>query len=381
MRIIIAPNSFKESLTAAEVAKHLSVGILRGMPEAEVICRPIADGGDGTLQTLVASYGGKIKKQIVKGPLGEPVSAQWGLIESGKTAVIEMARASGLNLVPPDRRNPMQTSTYGTGELIKAALDSNVEQIIVGIGGSATVDGGMGMLSALGVRFLTAQGERLTGNGSDLRKIKIIDCSGLDPKVGKVKFMVASDVVNPLIGDEGAASIFGPQKGATPEMVEILEGNMSHYARKMSEFLDKDMRHVPGAGAAGGLGAAFMAFFEAELKSGIDLILDATNFNDALKDAALVITGEGRLDSQTAAGKAPMGVARRAYNAGVPVIGIAGEVCPSASILLKKGFTALFSLTNGPLTLQEAIENTPLLLDTLGEQIARTLKLGMNYSS
>ncbi len=376
MKIIIAPNSFKESLAAADVAKHLKIGILRGMPEAEVICRPIADGGDGTLHTLVSSYDGKIKEQKVKGPLGEPVDAQWGLIENGRTAVIEMAGASGLNLVPPDKRNPMLTSTYGTGQLIEAALDSGVEQVIVGIGGSATVDGGMGMLSALGVRFLTEQGEELKGNGGDLGRIKTIDCSGLYPKASVVNFLVASDVTNPLIGEEGAARIFGPQKGATKEMVAVLEETMAHSARKMSVYLGKDMSFVPGAGAAGGLGAAFMAFLDADLKSGIDLILDATNFCEALKDAALVMTGEGRLDSQTAAGKAPMGVARKAYSADVPVIGIAGEVCPSASVLLNQGFPALFSLTNGPITLQEAIENTPTLLENLGEQIARTLKLG-----
>ncbi len=375
MKIIIAPNSFKESLAATEVAEHLKAGFLKGMPGAKIICLPIADGGDGTLEALISSCKGTIKEQVVEGPLGELVSAQWGLIDGQKTAVIEMAQASGLKLVTLDKRNPLLTSTYGTGQLIKAALDSGVDKIIVGIGGSATVDGGMGMLSALGVSFSDDAGRLLKGNGHCLGKIQLIDCAKLHPGINRVKFLVASDVKSPLIGEAGAAGIFGPQKGATPEMVELLEQNMQHYAVKIKELLHKDMSYVPGAGAAGGLGAALMAFMDAELKPGIEIILAAVNFQEALKDAELVITGEGRLDSQTAAGKAPLGVAGPAHDRGIPVIGIAGEVSGGASVLLKAGFTALFSLVNGPMSLEEALKNTPALLENIAEQIARTLKV------
>jgi glycerate kinase len=348
------------------------------MPGVEIVCLPVADGGDGTLSALVESCGGEIREEIVEGPLGEQVRAKWGLIDGQKTAIIEMAGASGLKLVPREKRNPMLTSSYGTGQLISAALEAGVEKVIIGIGGSATVDGGMGMLSALGVKFLNAQGEILKGRGADLGKIEDIDCTELNPKIQGVKFLVASDVTSPLIGEQGAARVFGPQKGAAPEMVEILEKGMLHYARKVNRFSGKDMRYIPGAGAAGGMGAALMVFLGAELKTGITLILEAAHFREMLEGASLVITGEGRLDSQTAAGKAPMGVARMAHAMNVPVIGVAGEVCPSASLLFKKGFSALFSIVNGPIPLDKAIKNAPLLLENLGEQIARALKIGQH---
>jgi glycerate kinase len=381
MKVIIAPNSFKESLAAPEVAEHLRIGFLRGAPEAEVVCLPVADGGDGTLDALVNACSGEVKEQTVKDPLGKDVPAQWGLIDGGETAVIEMARASGLRLIPRGQRNPLLANSYGTGQLIRAALDSGAGKVIVGIGGSGTVDGGMGMLSALGVRFLDEQGRTLQGNGADLGRVQTIDCSGLDFRTRKVKFVVAGDVTSPLVGEQGAARVFGPQKGATPEMVEVLEGNMLHYARKIKEFLGKDISYIPGAGAAGGLGAALMAFLGAEFSKGIDLVLDAYRFPEVLQGASLVITGEGRLDSQTAADKAPLGVARMAHGMGVPVIGIAGEVCSSAWVLLEHGFSALFSLVNGPITLDEAIKNTPTLLECLGEQIARTLGIGRGLTN
>jgi glycerate kinase len=376
MKVVIAPNSFKESLTAIEVAEYLKLGFLKGLPTAKIICLPIADGGDGTLDALLASCAGKLKEHQVEDPLGDTINAQWGLIDEGKTAIIEMARASGLRLVPNKKRNPLLTSSYGTGQLIRAALDSQVEKIIVGIGGSATVDGGMGMLSALGVRFLDEQGKLLKGSGGELGEIQDIDCSGLHPGISQVVFQVASDVISPLTGPQGAAMVFGPQKGATPSIVKLLEKNMQHYALKIKHCLAKDVSHIPGAGAAGGMGAALISFLGAEFKYGIDLVLKTSRFQEQLQGAALVITGEGRLDSQTAAGKAPMGVARLAQAAGIPVIGVAGEVAPSAYILLEQGFSALFSLVNGPITLKAAIYNTPGLLKNLGEQIARIIKLG-----
>ncbi len=381
MKIIIAPNSFKESLSAVKVAEHLKIGFLRGIPDAQIICQPIADGGDGTLDALASLSGTQIMQETVTGPLGNRVSAEWAIIKNGKTAVIEMAGASGLILVPPDARNPMITSTYGTGQLISAAIKKGIKKIIIGIGGSATVDGGMGMLCALGVDFCDNRGNKLKGGGSDLGKIHTIDTSKLNDIIHDVRFMAACDVTSPLIGEHGAARVFAPQKGASAQMVETLEANMVHYAGKIKEFLGINISYTAGAGAAGGLGAALMAFLQAEFKKGIDLILDMLNFKQTLKGASLLITGEGRLDSQTMAGKAPMGAASIAYNMGIPVIGIAGSVSDDAHILLAHGFSAMFSLVNTPMSLKEAMQNTPALLENIAEQIARTIKQGADIGA
>ena len=326
MKIVIAPDSFKESLTALEVAQAIEKGMRNVLPEAEFIKVPMADGGEGTVQSLVDATGGTIISRTVTGPLGEPVEAFLGLSGDKKTAVIEMAAASGLHLVPVEKRNPLITTTRGTGELISAALDFDVEHIIIGIGGSATNDGGAGMAQALGIKLLDVAGAEIGEGGGALGEISSIDMTQIDPRLSSVKIEVACDVDNPLTGPTGASAIFGPQKGATPEMVKILDQNLHHYAETISSNLGKDIEQVPGAGAAGGLGGGLMAFLSAELKRGVEIVLDATRLEEQVKDADLVITGEGKIDAQTVFGKTPIGVAKTAKKHNVSVIAIAGNV-------------------------------------------------------
>ncbi|HUS92646.1 MAG TPA: glycerate kinase [Phycisphaerae bacterium] len=327
MRIVIAPDSFKECLSAAEVAAALAEGARDACPDARIELCPMADGGEGTVAAMVAATGGEARSVRVSGPLGEPRTAELGLLGDGRTAVIEMAAASGLDLVPPARRNPMLTTTRGTGELIRAALDAGAGEVLVGIGGSATVDGGCGCAQALGVRFLDASGAACAPGlgGGALAGIRRIDLAGRDPRVAEARFRVACDVTNPLTGPDGAAAVYGPQKGATPEMVQRLDAGLAHLAGLIRRDLGVDVEPLPGAGAAGGLGAGLVAFLGAELRRGVVIVAEAVRLAQRLAGADLCLTGEGRFDRQSLSGKTAVGVARVARDAAVPVICIPGQ--------------------------------------------------------
>ncbi|NLX20518.1 MAG: glycerate kinase [Phycisphaerae bacterium] len=329
MRIVIAPDSFKEALSAAEVCRAIARGVRRVCPDAVLDLVPMADGGEGTVDALIAATQGRRCSTTVCGPLAEPVVASWGMLGSpGRAAVLEMAAASGLGLVPPDRRNPLHTSTYGTGELIRAALEQGAERLLIGIGGSATTDGGAGAAQAVGVRFLDASGKALPEGlaGGRLADISRVDLASRDPRIAHVTIEAACDVDNPLCGPRGAAAVFGPQKGATPEQVARLDENLAHLARLVERDLGMSVADLPGAGAAGGLGAGLMAFFGAMLRPGIELVMQALKLADRLAGADLVITGEGRIDAQSMMGKVISGVGREARRCGVPAIALVGSV-------------------------------------------------------
>jgi glycerate kinase len=376
LKIIAAPNAFKESLSAPDVASSIAKGIHRVLPDAEVIQVPVADGGDGTVEALVAATDGRKVSCQATGPLGEQVDAYYGLLGDVKTAVIEMAVASGLHLVPEDKRDPLKTTTYGTGELIAAALDQGVEKVIVGIGGSATVDGGAGMAQALGCALLDDKGEDIPLGGGGLGQLSKVELSKRHPRLAAVQAVVACDVDNPLTGPQGAPAVYGPQKGATPGMVEQLDGYLQNYAKILKRDLGLDVDRVPGAGAAGGLGAGLMAFLGAELKSGVDIVIEAARLEKKMAGADLVITGEGKLDGQTVYGKAPIGVARMAKKHGIPVIGIAGALADGADGLVEHGIDAVFSIVPGPMSLEEAMRDAAELVEFAVEQVVRVVVLG-----
>ncbi len=376
VKIVIAPDSFKGSLTALEAANAIEEGLKRFFPEAEIIKVPMADGGEGTVQSLVDATGGRIVKRIVTGPLGDKVEAQFGILGDGRTAVIEMASASGLPLVPPDKRNPMVTTTYGTGELIKAALDMGCRKFIIGIGGSATNDGGGGMAQALGVKLLDEEGNDIPFGGGGLLKLDRIDISTLDPRIAESEIVVACDVDNPLTGPRGAARVYSPQKGATPDMVEILDKALEHFAEVVKRDLGRDIKDVPGAGAAGGLGAGLMAFLNARLQLGVDIVIEATGLEGKVKGADLVITGEGGIDSQTIYGKTPIGVAKVAKKFGIPVLAVAGGISDDASVVYEHGIDGLMSIIPRPMTLDEAMAQGKKLLSDAAERIARLIAVG-----
>ncbi len=372
--MVIAPDSFKGSLLSPDVAAAIADGVKRAAPRAEVVQVPMADGGEGTVQALVAATGGRLETVTVEGPLGEPVQATFGILGDGKTAVIEMAAASGLPLVPPDRRDPTKTTTYGTGQLIRAALDRGVERIIIGIGGSATNDCGCGMAQALGVKFYDSQGREIERvSGGRLLDVARIDASGRDPRLSSVRITIASDVDNPLYGPQGAAHVYAPQKGATPEQVELLDRGLRHMAEVIRRDLGVDVAHVPGAGAAGGLGAGLMAFCGADMRLGVELVIEAVGLEEKMAGADLVITGEGKVDEQTAFGKAPAGVARVARKLGVPVVAVGGAVAEQIEALWREGFAAAFCILRQPMTLEEAMapEQARRNLAYAGEQIVR----------
>ncbi|PSV12090.1 glycerate kinase [Photobacterium leiognathi] len=370
MKIIIAPDSYKESLTAMEVATAIENGFRQVIPNAEYIKLPMADGGEGTVQSLVDASNGTIIERSVTGPLGEQVNGFFGLMGDGKTAIIEMAAASGLHLVSPELRNPMLTTSFGTGELILAALDKGVEHIIVGIGGSATNDGGIGMAQALGVRFLDENNKQISYSGGALDRLHRIDISNIDPRLVSVKLEVACDVDNPLYGEKGASQVFGPQKGATPEMVTQLDNNLAHYAEIIKRDLGKDVKDMAGAGAAGGMGAALLGLFNAQLRPGIEIVMDAVNLADVLQDADLVITGEGRIDSQTIHGKTPIGVARTAKRFNKPVIGIAGSLSYDCNIVHEHGIDAVFSVVPRSVSLAEALAEAAINVELTARNVA-----------
>ena len=374
MRVVVAPDSYKGSVSAVGVAAALERGVLRVFPQAEVRKIPIADGGEGTVEALVTATGGKIRQERVRGPLGEAVEAYWGILGDGETAVIEMAAASGLPLVPSERRDPRITTTYGTGELIRAALDAGLRRIIIGIGGSATNDGGTGMAQALGAKFLAADGTELPPGGGALAKLKTMDLSGLDSRLAATEITVACDVDNPLCGSRGASAVFGPQKGATPAMVAELDSALAHFAECARAETERDVADLAGAGAAGGLGAGLLFFTPAKLRPGVEIVLEAVKFAEVVKDAAFVITGEGRTDFQTAYGKAPVGVAKVAKQFSVPVFCISGGLGDGADDVLAQGIDAVMSICSRPLSLEECMRDGATLIEEAAARLCRILQ-------
>jgi glycerate kinase len=381
MKIVIAPQSFKGSLSAREVTDAMVHGIQRVLNDAELVPVPMADGGEGTVDALVSSTGGTFRQDKVTGPLGDKFNATWGILGDGTTAVIEMAAASGITLVPPDRLNPMVATTYGTGELIRAALEAGCRQLIVGIGGSATNDGGAGMAQALGISLLDENNDELLPGGAALAHLKRIDIKGRDTRLTACRVTVASDVTNPLYGKQGASCVYGPQKGATEEMCQHLDKALEHYAKIIRHDLGIDVGSVPGAGAAGGLGAGLIAFLGAELRPGIDIICEAVGLSEHLKGAGLVFTGEGRIDAQTMSGKTIVGVAKRAQKFNIPVIAIAGEVAISNEELTRYGIDAALSIVPGPISLDESSTNAGELITEATERALRLIMIEPDHRS
>ena len=378
MKIVIASDSFKENLTSLQVAACIEKGIKKVLPKAKVIKVPMADGGEGTVQALVDATGGKFAHKKVTGPDGNKVSAHYGLLGDGVTGVIEMAEASGLHLVAKKDRNPLKATTYGTGELIVDAMNKGIKTIIIGLGGSATVDGGAGMAQALGVRFLNKSGKEITEHlgGGMLTKIATIDMSQVNPLVKKTQIIIASDVINPLAGKKGAAYVFGPQKGASPAQVKTLDDNLKYFGQLIKKQLKKDVASKPGAGAAGGLGAALMAFTRSKMKRGVDLVVDITELKKHLKGADLVITGEGRVDFQTAFGKTPSGVAKAAKKFKVPVVAIGGCLTDDANGVFEHGIHGLDSAAAKDMSFEMAIKDSRKHLALAGERVIRMLLIG-----
>lgn len=376
MKIIIAPDSFKESMSAECAAHAIKKGFKSVFPDAQYLCLPIADGGEGTVDALITATGGERVSLEVKGPLGDRVSAYYGLLHNGKTAVIEMAQASGLMLVSPELRNPMLTTSYGTGQLIQDALEKGVNKIILGIGGSATVDGGVGMLQALGATFYDSQQNKLGFGGEVLKHIATIDTSKMAPQLQHCVIEVACDVDNPLVGERGAAMIFGPQKGATSSMILTLEQGLNQFADVIQKVKGRDFRHLSGGGAAGGLSVAAAAFMNAQLKSGIDIVIEAVKLEEEILDTDLVIVGEGSMDGQTAGGKAPLGIARVAAKYNVPVIAFSGVLGKGVEALHQEGINAFFSILPGLSSLDEALKQGPENLQQTAFNIAKVLQLG-----
>ena len=372
-KYVVAPDSFKESMTAKEVCDAMEKGIKEADSAAEVIKVPMADGGEGTVDSLVDATQGQRVIVEVTGPLGNKISAYYGILGNGTTAVIEMAKASGLEIVEKKKRNPMITTTFGTGELIRDALDHNVKEIIIGLGGSSTNDGGSGMAQALGAKLLDQNNHQIPFGGGNLDKLDKIDISNLDSRLQDVKIILASDVTNPLIGKDGASRVFGPQKGATPEMVEKLENNLQHYAKIVKRDLNKEVALVSGAGAAGGLGAGLIAFTTCEMRRGVDLAIEVTKLEEKIRDADYVFTGEGGTDFQTKFGKTPYGVAKLGKKYHKPVISLAGYLGEGIDSLYSEGFTAIFGVIPGACDLSTALKNGPSNVARTTENIVRLL--------
>ncbi len=376
MKILIAPQSFKGSISALDAARAIEDGVLSILPDAETVLSPVADGGDGTLETLIEGSGGEIRSVEVTGPLGERRVAEWGAMGDGETAVIEMARTSGLALVPLELRNPLTTTTYGLGEAVLAALDDGFKRFIVGIGGSATNDAGAGMAQALGAYLLDADGRSLPSGGGALAKLHSIDLSRIPTLLRECSFMVACDVTNPLTGPEGASAIYGPQKGATPDTVQILDDALGNFAEVVRRDLNIDIEYMQGSGAAGGLGGGMVAFLGAELRRGVDIVLDIVDIERSLDGVELVITGEGALDYQTVYNKAPVGVAQRAAQRGIPVIAITGMLGDRFELVFEHGISAAVAIPNGPMTLEEASERAYELIAESVRGVLRMMRVG-----
>lgn len=378
MKIVIAPDSFKGSVSAEEAAIAIDRGIKKVHPNIETVLLPVADGGEGTMESLVAATKGRKVEATVSDPFGNPITAEYGLLGNQKTCVVEMASASGLCLISTDSLNPMIASTYGTGELIKKALDDGYRNFIVAIGGSATNDGGIGLLQALGMKMLDEFGNPVGCGGEALSKIQLIDDSHWDQRIKESTFLIASDVQNPMVGKEGASYIFGPQKGATLEMVKSLDDGMRNWADVIEGHTGVQLHDLPGAGAAGGVGGALVAFFPSSIKRGIDTVLEYAELNQALEKADLVITGEGQIDYQTASGKTPMGVAQAAQKKGIPTIVLTGSIGDGIETLYQYGIKSVHSIVNGPMTLDDAIEKASDLLTQTAEQVIRVYFCGFN---
>ncbi|TPV22652.1 glycerate kinase [Pantoea anthophila] len=375
MKIVIAPDSYKESLSALEVASAIEAGFRDIFPDAHYVKIPVADGGEGTVEAMVAATKGNIVRLKVTGPLGTQVEAFYGLSGDASTAYIEMAAASGLERVPAAQRDPLITTSFGTGELIRHALDKGIGHIIIGIGGSATNDGGAGMMQALGARLLDDRGQQIGHGGGALPDLASIEIDALDARLRQCRIEVACDVTNPLTGKEGASAVFGPQKGATPALVQQLDQALTHYAAIIQRDLDIDVLHIPGGGAAGGMGAALHAFCQAELRRGIEIVTEALGLAEQVKDADLVITGEGRIDSQSINGKVPVGVASVAKRFNKPVIGIAGSLTADVGVVHQHGIDAVFSVLYSICTLDEALATAGKNVTMTARNVAATLKL------
>jgi glycerate kinase len=376
MKVVIAPQAFKGSISALRAAEAMAEGVRRVSPEADTVLVPVADGGDGTLETLVEASGGEVRTSEVTGPLGERRTAVWGAMGDGRTAVIEMARTSGLALVAVEDRNPLIATTYGLGEAMRDALDAGFRRFIVGIGGSATNDAGAGMAQALGARLLDAGGADLPPGGAALAGLDRIDLAGLDARISDSDVAVACDVSNPLTGPEGASAVYGPQKGATPEMVRQLDAALVHLVYVVRRDLGVEIETVPGAGAAGGLGGGMIGFLGGRLQAGVDIVLSAVGLEDRLEGADLVLTGEGSVDYQTVYNKAPIGVARLAKARGIPVVAIAGSLGEGYKEVHDHGIDAALAITSGPMTLAQASDRAHELVTDAAEQAMRLMVAG-----
>ncbi|MFL8991752.1 glycerate kinase [Pseudomonas sp. QLc11A] len=377
MKIVIAPDSFKDSLSAQGVADAIALGLAQVWPDAQLVKCPMADGGEGTVESILAACEGELRRTLVRGPLGAMVDAAWGWLPQSHTAIIEMAEASGLQLVPVAQRDACISSTFGTGQLIRAALDAGAQRVILAIGGSATNDGGAGAVQALGVKLLDAQGQTLSPGGLALAQLARVDLSDIDPRLAQVRFDIAADVNNPLCGPHGASAIFGPQKGASPVQVQQLDRALGHFADHCAAALSNDVRDEPGSGAAGGLGFAAKAFLGAQFKAGVEVVGELVGLAEAVAGADLVITGEGRFDAQTLRGKTPFGVARVARQHAVPVIVIAGTLGEGYQALYEHGIDAAFALASGPMTLEQACAEAPRLLRERATDIARVWRMAV----
>jgi glycerate kinase len=380
MRIVAAPDSFKGSVSALDAASAMEAGILRVFPRADVVKAPVADGGEGTVQALVAATRGRLRKSTVTGPLGRPLEAVWGILGDGATGVIEMAAASGLPLVAEQERNPCLTTTKGTGELVRAALDAGLERLVLGIGGSATNDGGAGFARALGARFLDDSGDEVPEGGAALARVRRIDLSGMDGRLNDLEILVACDVDNPLCGPRGASAVFGPQKGAGPEVVGLLDAALARYAGTAKAATGRDAADIPGAGAAGGLGAGLLFFTNARLRPGVEIVLEAMNFEELARSADIVFTGEGNTDFQTAYGKAPVGVASAAKRHGRPVVCVSGGLGKGWRDVLEKGIDVVVPCPPAPMSLQECMERGAGMISDAAERAARLVAVGMGLS-
>jgi glycerate kinase len=376
MKIVLAPDKFKGSLSAPDACRAMARGVVAACPDAILDLVPMADGGEGTVEALVDATVGTFHQCEVGGPLGTSVSARFGLLGDGTTAVLEMAAASGLVLVPHEFRDPLVATTRGTGELLRAALNLGVTSIILGIGGSATNDGGAGMAQALGVRLLDESGQDLLPGGAALACLDRIDATGLDPRLARTSIRVACDVANPLCGPTGASAVYGPQKGATPAMVAQLDAALARFARIINRDLGLDVASLPGAGAAGGLGAGLVAFAGGELTPGVELVIEAVKLRDRLRDATLCLTGEGAIDASSAFGKTAVGVARLSHDLGVPCVALAGMIGPGAEDVLTQGIDAFASIAPGPGPLAEAIVEVAPRLERATEQVVRAFLAG-----
>ena len=381
MKLLFASDSFKGSLTAAEICDILEKSAKRHFPGAETISVPVADGGEGTVDALLRAMGGKRIEKRVTGPLFEEETAVWGLLPDGKTAVMEMAQASGLPYVPAEKRDPRNTTSQGTGEMIADALKKGVRNILIGIGGSATNDGGMGMLAALGAKFTDAEGNSVRPVGGEMKNVAKADFSSLLPELKETEITVICDVTNPLLGENGATFIYGPQKGAVPEIRDELEAGMAHYAEAVGLAVGRDIASFPGAGAAGGLGAALGGVLGAKLKSGIEAVLDTVNFEEKLEGVSLAVTGEGRIDGQSIRfGKVPVGVAKRCAARGIPTVAIVGGIGDGAEGLFDLCESTIQTTVPGPMTLEEAVENAPALYESAADRLFRAVKIGMRIN-